>query len=145
MIKKKSCYIRTFGCQMNVHDSEKIAGILKKEGYSSSDNPLESDIIVFNTCSIRQKAEQKFFSELGRLKVLKKKRPDLKIAVAGCIAQQMGKKIFKRAPYVDFAFGPQNIHRLGDLIKGGSPFVADEDNPPTAEIDLPASRSTKGR
>lgn len=130
---------------MNVHDSEKISGVLSQEGYCPSHNPKDSDIIIFNTCSIRHKAEQKFFSDLGRIKTLKKRKPDLKIAVAGCIAQQQGKEIFKRAPYVDFVFGPQNIHKLNDFLKGGSLVTANEDNPLIAETDLHVSRMTKGR
>src|SRR4030043_2185659 len=97
---------------MNVHDSEKIVGILEKDGYSRTHDMSEADLIIFNTCSIRQKAEQKFYSELGRTKSFKKQRPGLKIAVAGCIAQQEGKNLFKKSPHVDFVFGPQNIHTL---------------------------------
>jgi len=143
-MSKKKFFIETFGCQMNVHDSEKISGVLDREGYCPADSPKESDLIIFNTCSIRQKAEQKFFSRLGRIKDLKKRNPNLKIAVAGCIAQQQGENIFRRAPYVDFVFGPQNIHLLHDLLKGDSP-LADHDNPMIAEMDLPVSRKSGGR
>lgn len=97
---------------MNVHDSEKIAGIFMETGHKESDGIGDADVIVLNTCSIREKAEQKFYSELGRLKKVKKYNPGLKIAVAGCIAQQRGDKLFKRFPYVDFVFGPNNIDRL---------------------------------
>ncbi len=97
---------------MNVHDSEKIAGILSGHGYEESSGAKDADVIIINTCSIRQKAEQKFLSELGRLKYLKDKKPDLKIAVAGCIAQLKGKALFERFPYVDFVFGPSNIDNL---------------------------------
>ncbi|MBI5049842.1 MAG: tRNA (N6-isopentenyl adenosine(37)-C2)-methylthiotransferase MiaB, partial [Nitrospirae bacterium] len=109
-------FLKTYGCQMNVHDSEKIAGILSESGYNAADSVTDADVIVLNTCSVRQKAEQKFFSELGRLKAEKKKNPDLKIAVAGCIAQQRGSDIFERFPYVDFIFGPQNIDSLEKWI-----------------------------
>lgn len=135
----------TFGCQMNVHDSEKISGVLVEEGYSQAESIKDSDLIIFNTCSIRQKAEQKFFSDLGRIKTLKRKRPELKIAVAGCIAQQMGKGIFRRAPYVDFVFGPQNIHRITELIQGKSSGIANDNNPEVADTDLPVLRKEKGR
>ncbi len=138
-------YIDTFGCQMNMHDSEKMAGLLSEEGYSPVDNPGEADIIIFNTCSVREKAEQKFFSELGRIKSLKKKRPALKIGVAGCIAQAQGKKILKRAPHVDFVFGPQNIHLLHRLIDANASVIANADNPEIAETDLPVMRGAKGR
>jgi tRNA-2-methylthio-N6-dimethylallyladenosine synthase len=141
----KKFYIETFGCQMNVHDSEKISGVLCSEGYSPTDSAGDSDLIVLNTCSIRQKAEQKFFSQLGRIRGLKKKNPGLRIAVAGCIAQQQGKKIFKRAPYVDFVFGPQNIHLLSELIKPHAPQVATDDNAHVADIDLPVVRGAGGR
>jgi tRNA-2-methylthio-N6-dimethylallyladenosine synthase len=134
-------YIHTFGCQMNVHDSEKILGTLEHEGFTVTADPREADLIVFNTCSIRQKAEQKFFSELGRMKSYKKINPGLKIAVAGCIAQQEGKRIFKRAPHVDFVFGPQNIMALKGFLAGGRASVAIEENPGIAEEDLPVRRS----
>jgi tRNA-2-methylthio-N6-dimethylallyladenosine synthase len=97
---------------MNVHDSEKIAGILSESDYGTTGSIEEADVIVLNTCSIREKAEQKFYSELGRLRTLKKNNPNLKIAVAGCIAQQQGNAILKKFPYVDFVFGPDNIDSL---------------------------------
>src|SRR5208283_2208558 len=125
----KKYWIITFGCQMNVHDSEKISGILKGEGYIETDSPRDADLVIFNTCSIRQKAEQKFFSEMGRIKELKRRKPGLTIAVAGCIAQQEGKNILKRVPYVDHVIGPQNIHLVSDLNKINSSRIAVEDNP----------------
>ncbi|MEW6161850.1 MAG: tRNA (N6-isopentenyl adenosine(37)-C2)-methylthiotransferase MiaB [Nitrospirota bacterium] len=137
----RTVYIRTFGCQMNVHDSEKIFGVLQKEGYSETEDPRKADLIIFNTCSIRQKAEHKFYSELGRVKFYKKRRPRIKIAVAGCIAQHEGENIFKKAPYVDFIFGPQNIHMLKDLTSGRTAPVAIKDNPEIAITDLPAKRA----
>lgn len=130
---------------MNVHDSEKIAGILSQEGLSMTSNPKDADVIIFNTCSIREKAEQKFFSELGRIKHLKRKKPGIKIAVAGCIAQHKGEEIFKRAPHVDIVFGPQNIHRLGELLAVTGTAIANEDNPDLADIDLPVLRRDQGR
>lgn len=141
----KKYFLKTFGCQMNVHDSEKIAGILQRNGYSDCDNPKGCDLIIFNTCSIRDKAEQKFFSELGKIKSLKRKMPSLRIAVAGCIAQQMGKEILKRAPYVDFIFGPQNLHTFGDILEGKPPDVSEEENMPPVDVDLPAVRPKGGR
>ncbi len=113
----KKYHIHTFGCQMNVHDSEKIAGIFSEFGFNGSEDSKNADVIVLNTCSIREKAEQKFFSELGRLKKVKQHNPDLKIAVAGCIAQQKGKDIFIKYPYVDFIFGPNNIDHLQSWIE----------------------------
>lgn len=113
----KKYHIHTFGCQMNVHDSEKMSGIFSESGLQQADEIKDAGVVVLNTCSIREKAEQKFYSELGRLKALKKNNPALKIAVAGCIAQQEGKKLFKRFPYVDFVFGPNNIDSLPEWIK----------------------------
>ncbi len=105
---------------MNVHDSEKIAGIFAESGHEESTGKGDADVIVLNTCSIREKAEHKFYSDLGRLKKAKANNPDLKIAVAGCIAQQEGKKLFKRFPYIDFVFGPNNIDSLQTLINGNA-------------------------
>jgi len=126
---------------MNVHDSEKMLGVLERQGYAETEDPRRADLIIFNTCSIRQKAEQKFYSELGRAKAYKKKRSKMKIAIAGCIAQQTGEGIFKKAPYVDFVFGPQNIHILENLASGCNASVVTEDNPHIAFTDLPVKRS----
>lgn len=141
--EKKVVYIRTYGCQMNVHDSEKILGILKEEGYSLTDNPRRADLIIFNTCSIRQKAEQKFYSELGRTKSYKKRRPHTKILVGGCLAQQEGENLFKKAHYVDFVFGPQNIHLLKKFLRENNLQIAIDDNPNIAISDLPVERCDK--
>jgi tRNA-2-methylthio-N6-dimethylallyladenosine synthase len=113
----KKYFIKTMGCQMNVHDSEKIAGIFSESGLQQTDEPKDAGVVVLNTCSIREKAEHKFYSELGRLKSLKINNPDLTIAVAGCIAQQKGNKLFKQFPYVDFIFGPNNIDSLQQWIR----------------------------
>jgi len=135
----KRVYIRTFGCQMNVHDSERMLGVLRQEGYAPVDDPLKADLIVFNTCSIREKAEQKFYSLLGRTKTMKRDNPGLKVAVAGCIAQQQGAGVRKRAPYVDYVIGPQNIDRVGDALLG-SKGIFTGDNPELAQKDLPVER-----
>lgn len=126
---------------MNIHDSEKMLGIMEKQGYSSIDDIKKADVIIFNTCSIRQKAEQKFYSELGRIKSFKKKKPDTRIIVAGCIAQHEGETIFKTASHVDMIFGPQNIHILDNITAGEIPTVAVSDNPGIAMYDLPVKRS----
>jgi len=141
----KRYYIETFGCQMNVHDSEKMAGILKSKGYAETDSARDADIVIFNTCSIRQKAEQKFFSELGRIKSLKKRKPDLKIAVAGCIAQQEGIKIIERASHVDFVIGPQNINAINNIIDSEVDRVFIDNNPDITEIELPVERKDNVR
>jgi|Deesub1362B_J571_1020462.scaffolds.fasta_scaffold00827_16 tRNA-2-methylthio-N6-dimethylallyladenosine synthase len=137
--KLKRVYIRTWGCQMNFHDSERMLGVLQKEGFVSVDDPKEADLVVFNTCSVREKAEQKFMSELGRLRHLKRSRPDVKIVVAGCVAQQKGEAIIERMPHVDCVLGPQNIGRIGETLVQ-SRAVLTEDNPDIAETDLPAIR-----
>lgn len=125
---------------MNVHDSEKISGILSGSGYGQADSFSDADVIVLNTCNIRQKAEQKFYSELGRLRTIKKNNPDLKIAVAGCIAQQQGDAIFKKFPYVDFIFGPDNIDSLQTWIKGNTMQTSLKYNPGYHIKTLPMKR-----
>ena len=110
-------YIKTYGCQMNEYDSDKTVDILKeKRGVELTNNIQEADIILLNTCSIRDKAESKVYSELGRLNKLKEKNPNLKIGVGGCVATQEGSNIKKRAPYVDLIYGPQTLHRVSDLL-----------------------------
>ena len=110
-------YIKTYGCQMNEYDSDKTVDILKqKKGVEVTNDIKEADIILLNTCSIRDKAEAKVYSELGRLNKLKEKNPNLKIGVGGCVASQEGANIQKRAPYVDLIYGPQTLHRVSDLL-----------------------------
>ena len=114
----KKLYIKTYGCQMNEYDSQKTLEILRQDpSIEETKNPNEADIILLNTCSIREKAEEKVYSELGRLNKLKKINPQLKIGVGGCVATQEGKNIYKRAPFVDLIFGPQTIHKVPSLIK----------------------------
>ena len=114
----KKLYIRTFGCQMNEYDSDKMADVLHaSEGLVATDDPAEADVILFNTCSVREKAQEKVFSDLGRVKHLKQSNPNLLIGVGGCVASQEGAAIVQRAPYVDLVFGPQTLHRLPDLIR----------------------------
>ncbi|CAM8667540.1 MiaB 2-methylthioadenine synthetase [Oxalobacteraceae bacterium] len=115
---QKKLFIKTFGCQMNEYDSDKMADVLNaSEGLVRTDTPDDADIILFNTCSVREKAQEKVFSDLGRVRELKKKNPDLVIGVGGCVASQEGAAIIKRAPYVDVVFGPQTLHRLPDLLR----------------------------
>lgn len=115
---QKKLFIKTFGCQMNEYDSDKMADVLNaSEGLVRTDTPDDADIILFNTCSVREKAQEKVFSDLGRVRELKKKNPDLVIGVGGCVASQEGAAIVKRAPYVDVVFGPQTLHRLPDLLR----------------------------
>jgi tRNA-2-methylthio-N6-dimethylallyladenosine synthase len=113
----KKVFIRTFGCQMNEYDSDKMLDILGlAEPVELTQDPALADVILFNTCSVREKAQSKVFSDLGRVKVLKKANPNLIIGVGGCVASQEGATIVKRAPYVDVVFGPQTLHRLPELI-----------------------------
>lgn len=113
----KKLYIKTFGCQMNEYDSDKMADVLNaSEGFEKTDTPEEADVILFNTCSVREKAQEKVFSDLGRVRGLKAKNPGLIIGVGGCVASQEGAAIVARAPYVDLVFGPQTLHRLPELI-----------------------------
>ena len=113
----KKVFIRTFGCQMNEYDSDKMLDILGlAEPVELTQDPALADVILFNTCSVREKAQSKVFSDLGRVKTLKKANPNLIIGVGGCVASQEGATIVKRAPYVDVVFGPQTLHRLPELI-----------------------------
>ncbi|CBW75985.1 tRNA 2-methylthioadenosine synthase [Mycetohabitans rhizoxinica HKI 454] len=113
----KKVYIKTFGCQMNEYDSDKMVDVLgAAEGLIKTDSPEDADVILFNTCSIREKAQEKVFSDLGRVRELKQVRPDLLIGVGGCVASQEGAAIVARAPYVDLVFGPQTLHRLPAMI-----------------------------
>jgi tRNA-2-methylthio-N6-dimethylallyladenosine synthase len=113
----KKLYIRTFGCQMNEYDSDKMADVLgATEELVKTDNPEEADVILFNTCSVREKAQERVFHDLGRVKHLKQANPNLIIGVGGCVASQEGEAIVARAPYVDVVFGPQTLHRLPQLI-----------------------------
>ena len=111
----RKVFIKTFGCQMNEYDSAKMADVLAAaEGYESTDDPEQADLVIFNTCSVREKAQEKVFSDLGRIKHLKDK--GTLIGVGGCVASQEGEAIIERAPYVDVVFGPQTLHRLPDLL-----------------------------
>ncbi|WP_323779807.1 tRNA (N6-isopentenyl adenosine(37)-C2)-methylthiotransferase MiaB [Thalassovita sp.] len=112
MSDAKKLYIKTYGCQMNVYDSERMAEAMGGSGYVQTDTPDDADMILLNTCHIREKAAEKVYSELGRFKGLKAEKPDLKIGVAGCVAQAEGEEIMRRQPLVDLVVGPQSYHRL---------------------------------
>jgi tRNA-2-methylthio-N6-dimethylallyladenosine synthase len=113
----RKLYIKTFGCQMNEYDSDKISDVLaESHNLELTNNPEEADVLLLNTCSIREKAQEKVFSQLGRWKTWKQHKPDLVIGVGGCVASQEGDSIQKRAPYVDMVFGPQTIHRLPQML-----------------------------
>jgi tRNA-2-methylthio-N6-dimethylallyladenosine synthase len=129
----KKLFIKTHGCQMNEYDSGKMADVLgASHGMVLTENEHEADVILINTCSIREKAEDKVFSQLGRWKKLKAKNPDVLIGVGGCVASQEGEGIIKRAPYVDMVFGPQTLHRLPQLLD-----QARQTNKPSVDISFP--------
>jgi len=144
-------YIRTFGCQMNEYDSDKMADVLAaSDGLTLIDRPEDADVILFNTCSVREKAQERVFHDLGRVRALKAARPDLIIGVGGCVASQEGATILRRAPHVDLVFGPQTLHRLPAMIRArratGEPqvdiaFPAIEkfDHLPPARVEGPAA------
>ncbi len=144
-------FIRTFGCQMNEYDSEKMVDVLNNDvGIQITDTPDDADIILFNTCSVREKAQEKVFSDLGRVRHLKQARPDLIIGVGGCVASQEGEAIVQRAPFVDVVFGPQTLHRLPELIRARRgqnrpqvditfPEIEKFDNLPPARVQGPSA------
>ncbi len=115
MAEPKKLFIKTYGCQMNVYDSERMAEALGGQGYVETTTPDDADMILLNTCHIREKAAEKVYSELGRFKGLKAEKPDLKIGVAGCVAQAEGQEIMRRQPLVDLVVGPQSYHRLPEM------------------------------
>jgi tRNA-2-methylthio-N6-dimethylallyladenosine synthase len=133
----RKLFIKTYGCQMNVYDSERMAEALGAEGYVTTEALEEADMVLLNTCHIREKAAEKLYSDLGRLKPLKAERPDLKIGVAGCVAQAEGAEILRRMPLVDLVVGPQSYHRLPAMAKaaerGQKPV--DTDFPPEDKFD----------
>ena len=113
----RKVFIRTFGCQMNEYDSGKMADVLAVEGFEQTSDAAEADLILFNTCSVREKAQEKVFADLGRIRPLKRAKPGLLIGVGGCVASQEGGEIVRRAPFVDLVFGPQTLHRLPQLLE----------------------------
>jgi tRNA-2-methylthio-N6-dimethylallyladenosine synthase len=146
---QKKIFIKTFGCQMNEYDSDKMADVLgASDGMVRTDIVEDADVILLNTCSVREKAQEKVFSDLGRLRELKLARPDLVIGVGGCVASQEGDAIVKRAPYVDMVFGPQTLHRLPQMLRArrdsgdaqvdiSFPEIEKFDHLPPAKVDGP--------
>lgn len=135
----KKLHIKTYGCQMNVYDSQRMADVLAPLGYEAVDTPDDADMVILNTCHIREKAAEKVYSELGRLRRLKDgKGSDMVLAVAGCVAQAEGEEMIRRAPYVDMVFGPQAYHKLPEMVaRAGRAAGAqlDTDFPPEAKFD----------
>jgi len=140
-LDKKYLYISTIGCQMNVHDSEQIVALMEKEGYLCTEDENQADVIILNTCSIREKAAQKVMSSLGRFRKLKKSKADLIIGVGGCVAQQLGERLLVKVPDLDLVFGTHNIHQLPQLIaeieKKGSRIAETTLHKVTPSIGLP--------
>ena len=145
----KKLFIKTYGCQMNVYDSERMADVLAPIGYATTDKPDDADLVILNTCHIREKAADKVYSELGRIRKHKEtNKPDMKVAVAGCVAQAQGDEIMSRAPVVDMVLGPQTYHKLPEMIAkvtretGG---VLETDFDTLEKFDeLPTKRDPKG-
>ncbi|MGI1663020.1 tRNA (N6-isopentenyl adenosine(37)-C2)-methylthiotransferase MiaB [Palleronia sp. KMU-117] len=137
MAPTRKLFVKTYGCQMNVYDSERMAETLGAQGYVQTDRADEADMILLNTCHIREKAAEKVYSELGRMKPLKMAKPDLRIAVAGCVAQAEGEEILRRQPIVDLVVGPQSYHRLAEMearvARGGT--AVDTDFPAEDKFD----------
>jgi tRNA-2-methylthio-N6-dimethylallyladenosine synthase len=146
MTGTKKLYVKTYGCQMNVYDSERMAEALGAEGYETVDRPEAADMILLNTCHIREKAAEKVYSELGRFKPLREANPDLKIGVAGCVAQAEGEEIMRRQPMVDLVVGPQAYHRLPRMMEalGRGEKTLDTDFPEEDKFaHLPKDRRTR--
>ncbi len=144
----KKLYIKTHGCQMNEYDSARMRDLLQaSHGLTPTDNPEDADVLLLNTCSIREKAQEKVFHQLGRWKHLKQKNPDLIIGVGGCVASQEGAEIGKRAPYVDLVFGPQTLHRLPEMMEQRGPggtLVVDVSFPEIEKFDRLPEPSVEG-
>ncbi|MCY4326917.1 MAG: tRNA (N6-isopentenyl adenosine(37)-C2)-methylthiotransferase MiaB, partial [Rhodobacteraceae bacterium] len=137
----KRVHIRTYGCQMNVYDSERMRDALTDSGYVDTDRAEDADLVILNTCHIREKATEKVYSELGRFKARKRENPNLRIAVAGCVAQAEGEEVMRRQPLVDFVVGPQSYHRLAEMVRTDS-RETNTDFPRASKFDSLPERST---
>ena len=147
MIYKPKAFIRTFGCQMNVNDSEYIAGQLTKLGYSITEDIFESNLILLNTCCVRAKVEQKIYSLIGKIKKIKGNNPNVLLGICGCMAQKEKEKIFERAPYVDFIFSPSQLNNLEEIINtikyGNKKYISCENTPDFSLNHIPVKRESK--
>ena len=144
MADPKKLFIKTYGCQMNVYDSTRMADAMAADGYVTTDRADDADMVLINTCHIREKASEKLFSDLGRLRPLKAAKPGMKITVAGCVAQAEGAEILRRAPQVDVVVGPQSYHRLPEMLRAKGQVV-DTDFPVEDKFDhLPQGRGASG-
>ena len=147
MIYKQKLYVKTFGCQMNVNDSEYIIGQLVKLGYSTTEDMFKSNLILLNTCCVRAKVEQKIYSLIGKIKEIKESNPDVILGICGCMAQKEKENIFKRAPYVDFIFSPSQINNMEEMIStikyGNKKYISCENTPEFSLDHLPIKRGSK--
>jgi tRNA-2-methylthio-N6-dimethylallyladenosine synthase len=143
MTDAKKLFVKTYGCQMNVYDSERMAEALGAEGYVTTEVADEADMVLLNTCHIREKASEKLYSDLGRLRKLKAAKPDLKVGVAGCVAQAEGEEILRRAPIVDLVVGPQAYHRLPAMVAAGGRQVDTEFPVEDKFSRLPGRKATR--
>ncbi len=144
MTAPKKLFIKTYGCQMNVYDSERMAEALGASGYVPTDKAEDADMVLLNTCHIREKASEKLYSDLGRLRALKAEKPGLKVGVAGCVAQAEGAEILRRAPVVDLVVGPQSYHRLPEMVAAGGRQVDTEFPVEDKFTLLPERKSLRG-
>ncbi len=147
MSEPKKLFIKTYGCQMNVYDSERMAEAMGAEGYAQTDRPEEADLVLLNTCHIREKAAEKVYSDLGRLRPMKAAKPGMKIGVTGCVAQAEGEEILRRSKVVDLVVGPQSYHRLPAMLArvAGGERAIDTEFPPEDKFDhLPARKAQLG-
>tara|TARA_B110000438_G_scaffold149840_1_gene144149 strand:- start:994 stop:2304 length:1311 start_codon:yes stop_codon:yes gene_type:complete len=124
--KNKKIFLKSYGCQMNVYDSNRIKNLFEPRGYSETDNIKDADLVVLNTCHIREKAVEKVYSDIGRIKKIKNQKDDFKLVIAGCVAQAEGEEIKKRAPIVDFIVGPQSYHKLPSMLEEEKKFINDD-------------------
>ena len=147
MIYKQKLYLKTFGCQMNVNDSEYIIGQLVKLGYSTTEDIFKSNLILLNTCCVRAKVEQKIYSLIGKIKGIKESNPDVILGICGCMAQKEKENIFKRAPYVDFIFSPSQINNMDEIVStikyGNKKYISCENTPEFSLDHLPIKRRSK--
>jgi len=145
MTDVKKLFIKTYGCQMNVYDSERMAEAMGADGYVLTETAEDADMVLLNTCHIREKASEKLYSDLGRLKPLKQAKPGMKIGVAGCVAQAEGDEILRRMPVVDLVVGPQAYHRLPEMARAGRQAV-DTEFPAAMKLTFcPNARLRAGR
>ena len=144
MTEAKKLFVKTYGCQMNVYDSERMAEALGAKGYVTTETVEDADMVLLNTCHIREKASEKLYSDLGRLRSLKAAKPGLKVGVAGCVAQAEGAEILRRAPVVDLVVGPQAYHRLPEMVEAGGRQVDTEFPVEDKFTHLPERKALRG-